>query len=64
MAGWFWGVAGVFLATPILIALKEIAACQDGASVLKSILTRPDAPISIEPAEEQDRIKQIMHSGK
>lgn len=38
LAGWFWGVAGVLLATPVLIALKEIANQQTELSVLKAIL--------------------------
>jgi predicted PurR-regulated permease PerM len=44
LAGWFWGVAGIFLAMPVMIALKEIAACQTGTTVLKSLVSRPDAP--------------------
>jgi predicted PurR-regulated permease PerM len=52
LAGWFWGVAGVFLAMPLMIALKEIAACNSGTTVLKSILCRPDAPTSTKTEQE------------
>lgn len=38
LAGWFWGVAGVFLITPILVMLKEIAVLEDEGSVLKALL--------------------------
>lgn len=38
LAGWFWGVAGVFLITPSLVILKEIASMQDGDSLLKALL--------------------------
>jgi predicted PurR-regulated permease PerM len=38
LAGWFWGVAGIVLATPVLIALKEIANRQTRPSVLKAVL--------------------------
>jgi predicted PurR-regulated permease PerM len=39
LAGWFWGIAGVVLATPVLIALKEIANRQSGLSVMKALLS-------------------------
>lgn len=38
LAGWFWGVAGVFLVTPTLVMLKEIAMQQDDNSLLKALL--------------------------
>lgn len=38
LAGWFWGVTGVLLVTPVLITLKEIANRQQRSSVLKAIL--------------------------
>jgi len=38
LGGWFWGVAGVFLITPTLVILKEIASLQDGSSQLKAWL--------------------------
>jgi predicted PurR-regulated permease PerM len=44
LAGWFWGVAGVFLVTPVLIAAKEFTARRSGVSVLRSILTQADSP--------------------
>jgi predicted PurR-regulated permease PerM len=38
LAGWFWGVAGVLLATPALIALKEVANKQASPGVLTALL--------------------------
>ncbi len=38
LAGWFWGIAGVALATPVLIALKEMAARQNALSVMQALL--------------------------
>jgi predicted PurR-regulated permease PerM len=50
LGGWFWGVAGVLLATPVLIALKEIANHQTGDSVLKAVLNAPNvAPTLVLP---------------
>jgi hypothetical protein len=64
LAGWFWGVAGVFLAMPILIAVKEIAACQTGATVLKSILVRPNAPLSVADSVDVVTTAAVLHPGK
>lgn len=43
LGGWFWGVTGVVLATPVLIALKEIANHQVQPSLLKAFLNTPDS---------------------
>jgi predicted PurR-regulated permease PerM len=63
-AGWFWGVAGIFLAMPILIAVKEIAAYQTGATLLKSILVRPDAPIRVSEADDNVTSAPILQTSK
>jgi predicted PurR-regulated permease PerM len=39
LGGWFWGISGVVLATPVLIALKEIANRQSGLSVMKALVS-------------------------
>lgn len=44
-AGWFWGVAGIILATPVLITLKEIANQQIEPSVLKAVLSGKNKPL-------------------
>jgi len=64
LAGWFWGVAGIFLAMPVMIALKEIASCQSEPSLLKSLLCRPDAPISIKTSAEVSATEQIALASK
>ena len=42
LGGWFWGVAGIFLATPTLVILKEIANLQHENSPMKALLTKQD----------------------
>ena len=44
LAGWFWGVAGVFLVTPTLVMLKEITILQDDDSLLKALLISHHRP--------------------
>ncbi len=38
LSGWFWGIVGVVLITPILIALKEVSNHQKKDSVVKAAL--------------------------
>ncbi len=44
LGGWFWGVAGIFLATPMLIILKEITNLQRTGSLLKALITTHHPP--------------------
>lgn len=44
LAGWFWGIAGVALVTPVLITLKELANQQSGPSVLRALLLDRNVP--------------------
>ncbi|MGC3981756.1 MAG: AI-2E family transporter [Steroidobacteraceae bacterium] len=55
LGGWFWGIAGIVLATPVLITLKEIANRQTAPSVLKAILNGPTATkVTIVKATAED----------
>jgi len=45
LGGWFWGIAGILLATPVLITCKEIANRQPGESLVKAILNGQTSPI-------------------
>ena len=57
LAGWFWGVAGVLLATPTLIAWKEIVNHQPEESILKAILNgQPSAKL-----HSKHLLKTVMH---
>lgn len=63
LAGWFWGVSGVLLATPVLITLKEIANRQERPSVLKAILlAQPNG--SDPPTEEKSKETELEKEEK
>ncbi|MGE0116135.1 MAG: AI-2E family transporter [Steroidobacteraceae bacterium] len=51
LAGWFWGVAGIFLATPLLIIFKETGTLRQKKSWLLAMLTGSSRSVPSPPYE-------------
>jgi predicted PurR-regulated permease PerM len=61
--GIFWGIAGVILATPTLVALKVIAEnSRDGQSMLQFL--GPNVPASEKPRALKNRMRVLKRKGK